>query len=140
MENVLKPMTSGLISLRNPWALVPQEHHERCILPPIPLLRVVEDDPHGVTLTRTHLADPMAHIDSIGAASALHWAGVNRESHSITLLEWHDFRARLQARALLGEHKFAAHEVLTRGGEQNGHLNWEHMLSVEILMQAIVIA
>src|SRR5205823_15018720 len=87
-----------------------------------PLLRVVEDDPHGVTLTRTHLADPMAHIDPIGAASALHWTGVNRESHSITLLERHDFHARLYVRALLGKHKFAAHEVLTRGGEQNGQI------------------
>jgi len=127
-------------SLYMGFSLVPQELHERCILLPIPLLRVVEDDPHGVTLTRTHLADPMAHIGPIGAASALHWTGVNRESHSITLLERHDFRARLHARALLGEHKFAALEVLTRGGEQNGHLNCENMLSIEILMQTVVIA
>ena len=118
------------------YSWVPQELHERRIR----LMRVVEDDPHGVTLTRTHLADPMAHIDPIGAVGTLHWTGVNRESHSITLLERYNFRTRLHARALLGEHKFAASEVLTRGGEQNGHLNGEHMLSVEILMQAVVIA
>src|SRR5439155_22135186 len=122
------------------FSLVLQEFHERCIPLPIPLPGVVEDDPHSVTLTRTQPADPMAHIDPIGAARALHWTGVNRESHSITLLERHDFRARLHSRALLGERKFAALEVLTRGGEQNGHLNWENMLSIEILLQAVVIA
>lgn len=127
-------------SLSIGFSFAPEELHERCILLPIFLLCVVEDDPHGVSLTRTHLADPMAHIDPIGAASALHWTGVNRESHCITLLQWHDFRARLHAWALLGEHKFATHEVLTRGREQNGHLNGENMLSVEILMQAVVIA
>ena len=54
---------------------MPEELHERCIPFPIPLLGVVEDDPHGVTLTRTHPADPMAHIDPISAASALHIIG-----------------------------------------------------------------
>lgn len=41
------------------------------------------------------------------------------ERHSITLLEVHNLHARLHARALLSQHKFAARKVLTRRREQN---------------------
>jgi hypothetical protein len=88
-----------------------------------PLLRVVEDDAHGVALARTHLTDSVAHIDPIDAAGALHGTVVDREGHGIALLERHDLHARLHARTLLGQHKFSASEVVTRRGEQDCHLN-----------------
>src|SRR5205085_10986092 len=52
----------------------------------------------------------------------------------------HDLCARLHAWALLGEHELATGEVHSRLGEQDHHLQREHVLAVEILMQAVVVA
>ena len=65
---------------------------------------------------------------------------MHREDHALALPQRHDFGTRLHARALLGEHEFAAGEILTWSREQEGHLQREHEFAVDVLMQAIVVA
>src|SRR5207249_5504241 len=48
--------------------------------------------------------------------------------------------ARLLAWPLLGQHELTAREVSSRRREQHGDLQREDVLSVEVLMQAIVVA
>ena len=64
---------------------------------------------------------------------------MNGEGDAIALSQGDNLRPRLHAWALLGQHEIAACEILLRLREQNCHLNGEHMLSVEILMQAVVV-
>lgn len=113
--------------------------HNRCILLAF-LLRVVKDDPHRVSLPRTQLADAVAHVNPIDSTGSLHGTGVNCERYSIALLERYNLYARLHTWTLFGQHKLAAGKIVVRRGEQDGDLNRENMLSVEILMKAVVIA
>src|SRR6185295_16397541 len=62
------------------------------------------------------------------------------KDHAISLTQRHDLGTRLHARPLLGQHELAAREIQPRRGEQEGGLQREHMLSIEILMQAVVVA
>ena len=47
---------------------------------------------------------------------------------------------RLHARALLGQHELAAGEVSARLRQQDGELQREDMLAVEVLVEAVVVA
>ena len=58
----------------------------------------------------------------------------------LALPQRHDLGARLHARALLGQHELAAREIALRLGQQERDLQRKHMLAVEILMQAVVVA
>src|SRR5262249_7790610 len=82
----------------------------------------------------------MAHVDSVGAARALHRPMMHRENDAFALRERNDFRPRLHAGALLREQKSPAGEVFTRTRQQKGNLQRENVLPVEILMQTIVVA
>src|SRR5499427_5116120 len=82
----------------------------------------------------------MAHVDAVNAARALHRSMMHGEDHALALREWRDFCPRLHARALLREHEFAAGEIFARPRQQEGDLQREDVLAVEILMQAIVVA
>jgi len=64
---------------------------------------------------------------------------MNGKGDAIALTQGHDFCPRLHARALLGQNEFSASEISLRFREQNGHLDWEYMLAVEILMEAVVV-
>src|SRR3546814_8972576 len=48
--------------------------------------------------------------------------------------------ARLPARPLLGQHELPAGEVAARLGQQHGRLQGKHLVAVEILVQAVVVA
>ena len=82
----------------------------------------------------------MAHVDAIGAARALHRPLAHREDDPVALAERHHLGARLHARPLLGQHELAAGEVASGLGEQDRDLERKEMLSVDVLMQAIVVA
>jgi hypothetical protein len=79
-------------------------------------------------------------IHAIGATRALHGPVVNCERYCVTLVEGNDLRPRLHARALFREDEFAASEIALWFGEQNRHLNGKHMFTVQILMEAVVVA
>ena len=54
------------------------------------------------------------------------------KSHSIAPMQRNDLRPRLHSRTLFRQHKLAAHKLLSGFREQNGHLYWEHMLTIEV--------
>ena len=65
---------------------------------------------------------------------------MDREDDGIALAQRHDLGARLHARALLGQHEFAAGEVPAGLGQQDRDLEREDVLAVEVLVQAVVVA
>ena len=58
----------------------------------------------------------MAQLDAIGAARALYRPAVDRAHHRVAKAQGHHRRARLHARALLGQHELAAVEILAIDG------------------------
>ena len=65
---------------------------------------------------------------------------MDSKNHRIALGERHHFGAALHARALFGQHEFAAGEILAGLGQQDRHLQRKGEIAIEILMQAIKIA
>src|SRR5207244_1334684 len=61
------------------------------------------------------------------------------EDDGIPLAKRHDLRARLHARPLLGDDELTSREILPRLREQDRHLQREDTLSVEVLVQAVVV-
>ncbi len=101
---------------------------------------VMKDDADCMALAGADPAHPMAQVDAIHAARALHRSMMDREDHPVSLAERYDLSARLLAWTLLREHEFATREVLLRDRQEEGDLQREDMLAIEILMQAVVIA
>ena len=92
-----------------------------------------------MTMPRANAADAVPKVDPIHTARALHRTLMDGEDNRVTLPERHDFRPRLHARPLLGHHEFAAREIAAGFGQQDRDLEREHMLAIEVLMQAVVI-
>lgn len=90
-------------------------------------------------MPRPDAAYAVAEIHAIKAASALHGAIVDRKYDSVSLAERHDNRSRLHTGALLGHHELAACEVVVRFRQQNGKLERKDMLTIEVLVQTVVI-
>ena len=65
---------------------------------------------------------------------------MNREYDPITLPKRHNLRPRLHTRPLLRHDELPALKVASGLRQQNRHLQRKHMLAIEILMQAIVVA
>src|SRR5437773_9707600 len=103
-------------------------------------LGVMEDDADRMALARAHPAHAMTQVDARHATRALHWPMMDREDHAVSLAERYDLGTRLHARPLLCKHEFAAREVVPRYRQEEGDLQWEDMLAIKILMQAVVIA
>src|ERR1700674_5118876 len=103
-------------------------------------LRIMEYYANRVPMPRAQAAHAMAKIDAIDPTRPLHGPVVDSEHHSITLAQEHHFGARLHARPLFCHDEFSPGKVAPRLGKQNRDLNREHVFTVEILMQAVVIA
>src|SRR5215510_5822931 len=81
--------------------------------------RVMKDNAECVAMPGAHAADTVAEVDAIDPAGSPHRAMVDREDHGIALRQWHHFRPRLHARALLGDDELAAGEVSLRLRQQD---------------------
>jgi hypothetical protein len=101
---------------------------------------VMEDDAQGVTVAGTHAADAVAHVDPIEAAGTRNGPVMDGESYGVALAERDDFGAGLHARALLGKNEFTAGEIAAGFGEEEGDLYGEDMFSIQILMEAVIVA
>src|SRR5438046_2843966 len=101
---------------------------------------VVEDHAQRMAGTRAQSTDAVAHVDAVDAAYALHGSVSDREDHGLSTLERHDLRSRLLARALLGEDELATGEIVVGPREQEGGLQRENMLAIDVLVQAVVVA
>jgi hypothetical protein len=76
-----------------------------------PARRVVKDDSEGEALAAFDPALAVAQIDAISPARPLHGPLARGEDDAVALGQRCDLRARLHARALLGQHELAAGEV-----------------------------
>ena len=100
---------------------------------------VVKDDAQRLAVARPDPAHPVAQVDTIVAACASHGPMADRKDDAITLVERHHLDARLHARPLLRQHELATGEVSIRPREQECDLQWEDVLPVEILVEAVVV-
>src|SRR3989442_12798646 len=108
--------------------------------PVVVSLRVVKDDAESVAMAGTYPAHTVTCIHAIAPAAALHRPMTDRKDHAAATFERQDFSPRLHSRPLLGQHELAAREVVAGLGEQKRDLQRKHMFSVEILVQAVVVA
>src|SRR5580704_17083629 len=101
---------------------------------------VVKDDAKREAFAAFDPAHAMAQIDAISPARPLHRPLAHGKDDAVALRKRRDLRALLHARALLGQHEFAAGEVMARLGEQDRELQRKEMLAVHVLVQAMVVA
>ena len=87
-----------------------------------------------MALPGAYPAHAMAQVDAIPSFRALHWPMVDREDHAVSLAERHHLSARLLARSLLRQYEFDAREVVARHRQEEGDLQREDVLAIEILM------
>ena len=100
----------------------------------------MKDHADGMAVAGADPADAMAQINAIEPARPLHRPVMHSKCHRVALPQRHHFGPRLHPRPLLGQHEFAAGEIATRFRQQYRDLQREHVLAIEILMQAIVVA
>jgi len=72
----------------------------------------------------------MTQINPIESARPLHRPVMHSKSHGIALVQRYHFGPRLHAWPLLGQHEFAAGEVLARLRQQDCDLQWENMFAI----------
>jgi len=82
----------------------------------------------------------MPQIDAIGSTLSLYRSMMNREAYGIALAQRHHFRPRLHPRTLFGQHELSSGKIPPGLRKEEGHLNREDVLSIEILMKAVVVA
>ena len=84
-------------------------------------------------------ADAVAEVHAITAlvpCTGRFWTAKRRRRPA----ERHDLGATLHARPLLGQDELAAGEVLAGLGKQDRHLDREHEVAVEVLVEAVEVA
>ena len=99
----------------------------------------MENDADCVTAPRADAANAVTQVHAIRTARTLHRPVVNRENNAVALTKRHDHRPALHARALLRHDELTAGEVRAGVGQQNSQLEREDMLTVEVLVQAVVV-
>src|SRR5215510_3613956 len=77
---------------------------------------VVKNDAQRKAIATAQAAHAVTHVDAIDAAAAFDGPLAHRENDSLALTQWRHLDARLHARALLGQGKFAPGEVCGGGG------------------------
>ncbi len=88
----------------------------------------------------THPADAMAQVNAIEPARALHRPVMHSKDHRIALPQRHHLGPRLHPRPLLGQHELAAGEIAPWFRQQDRDLQRKHVLAIEVLVQAVVVA
>src|SRR4030095_16522830 len=84
-------------------------------------------------------ADAVTKGGAIVAARAPNWSMMNGKDDRVALVRSEHFDARLAARLLLREHKFAAVKIPSPLAQKEGDLKRKQNLTVQILVQAIEI-
>jgi hypothetical protein len=103
------------------------------------LFRVVKDNAHSVAMAGSQPADSVPQINAIGSARPLYRAVVDCEHHAVALAQRYHLGSRLHAWSLFGQDELAAGEIPLRFREQNGHLQRKDVLTIQILMERIVV-
>src|SRR5205807_1809747 len=82
----------------------------------------------------------MAEGDAVRSARAANRAMVDGEDHRLAPAQRHDLASGLRAGPLLDQQELAAREVDARATQQHRHLQRKHQVTVEILVEAVVVA
>src|SRR5207253_10911645 len=82
----------------------------------------------------------MAKGDAVRSALAANRAMVDGEDHRLAPAQRHDLAPGLRARPLLDQQELTAREVNARATQQHRHLQRTHQVTVEILVEAVVVA
>src|SRR4051812_34580815 len=85
-------------------------------------------------------ADAMAQVNAVETARPLQRSVMYSKCHRIALRERHHFGSRLHPRPLFGQHEFTTGEIAPGFREEYRDLQREHMLAIEVLVQAVVVA
>ena len=94
----------------------------------------MKDNPQRKSAARPETADAMPHRDTINSVLPLDWALIHSKHDAISSTKRYDFDSRLHPRPLLRKHEFPAAEVFLRRAQQDGQLQGESNLTIEILM------
>src|ERR1700677_4190853 len=81
----------------------------------------------------------MPEVHPIRSPRTMYRTMMDRERDCIPLMEMNDLRPGLHARPLLSKNKLSPSEVCARLRQENRDLNWEHLFSIEVLVEAVVI-
>src|SRR5258708_3875403 len=92
-----------------------------------------------MTVPRPDAADAVAQVYTIRAALALHRPVVNCKNNAVSLTKRHHHWTALHTRALLRHDELTTGEVRVGVGQKNCQLEREDMLTVEVLVQAVVV-
>lgn len=100
---------------------------------------IMEDDAQRRALSGIHAADTMADLHAVWAPRPLNRPLVAGKDHCITLAWRNHHGSRLHPGALFCEDQFAAGEVTPGPAKHDGGLQRKHMVTIEVLMQAVVV-
>ena len=100
----------------------------------------MEDHADGVAVAGTDPADAMAQINAVGPARPLHRPMMHSKRNRVALPERNHLGPRLHSRPLLCQHELAAFEIAARLRQQDRDLQREHVLAIEVLVQAVEVA
>ena len=99
----------------------------------------MKDDAQGVPATGPNPADAVPQVDSIDTPGSPDRPLSDGEGHRISLSERDHFGAGLHPGTLFRHDELAARKVRSRPGQEHRELQREHMLTVNVLMQAVVV-
>ena len=102
-------------------------------------LRVMENDPQGVSLSGMNGADAVTKVGAIVAARASNGSMMNCKDYRVALLGSEHFDPRLAARLLFGKHEFTAGEIASALAQEKSELKGKYNITVKILVQAVEI-
>ena len=100
-------------------------------------LRVMENDPQGVSLSGMNGADAVTKVGAIVAARASNGSMMNCKDYRVALLGSEHFDPGLPARLLFGKHEFTAGEVAPALAQEKSELKRKHHVTIKILVQAV---
>src|SRR5215469_17369995 len=102
-------------------------------------LCIVKYHTEGTTPPGANAAHPVTQVHTIHSTCARHRAVKYGKDDRISPAQRHHLGSRLHARPLFSHDELTSGEVLPRLREQDRELERKHTLSVEILVQAVVV-
>jgi hypothetical protein len=98
---------------------------------------LVEDDSERVSHAGADAADAVTEVHTVVALRPTHGPVVNGERYGVTLPKRYDLHATLHPRPLFGQDQLATCEIDVRLRQQDGNLDREGEIAVEILVEAV---
>ena len=82
----------------------------------------------------------MTQVDAVVSLRSPHWTIVDGKESRIALPQRNYLDPALHSRPLFGQNELSAGKIPVRFRQQDGGLQWEDEIAVQILMQTIIVA